>query len=266
LKETYDIETRCGDIRNTSCHTELLKDIDIVYHAAAYIPNDYTNSNDVDICYEINAQATRSLAVTAKNIGVKKFIYFSTGNMYTGLDSISAYSEESAIYPSAYATPYFSSKLIAELYLADTCRNSDMQLTILRIGTPYGPGEPDNKVIPKFLKQCMGGKPIIKVVVGSEGYNFVYIDDVIFAALKVGIEGHPGIFNIASRDYPSIKKLAQFTNKMFGFDDVVITEVMPVNIIQQLPRMLVTKAVSTFEYNPLLLEAGLHEYLGHLMC
>ncbi len=249
-----------GDICDKSLSSKLFPSIDVVCHLAAFIPTNYSDINNAEKCYQTNALATLNLVSGAVAHKVSRFIYISTGNMYGFSDSIAT--ENDPVFPSGVAAPYFVSKLAGEIYTSHVCQSSTMTGIILRVGTPYGPGEPKNKVIPSFLTQAILGNQLNIYQGGKPSYNFVYVEDVAVCVEKAIKRGESGIYNVSSGESTSLKEVAETIASIFSDRQLKINIEPPtLNIALGFPPISIAKATSVWDYKPLNLKDGLHKYL-----
>jgi len=249
-----------GDICEKNLSNNLFHDVDVVCHLAAYIPANHNNIDDAEKCYQTNALATINLATRAVAHKVSRFIYISTGNMYTFSQRIAV--ESDAVFPSAVAAPYFVSKLAGEIYTSFICQSSTMTCVILRIGTPYGPGEPKNKLIPSFLRQAIFGNELNVYHGGLPKYNFVYVDDIALCVEKALSKGEAGIYNVSSGESTTLKELVDTIASIFSDRQLKINIVPPaLNTVRGFTPMSIEKAKSMWDYQPLNLKDGIRKYL-----
>ena len=263
-----ELEAHCervlaGDLRNPGIRQEALRDVQCICHLAAYIPARLDDLKEAAECYQVNAEATLELALAAAECGIRRFVYFSTGNMYA--PSGGPCSETDSVSPTECAPGYFVSKLAAELYLLHVSKRSAMQSVILRIGTPYGPGEPSQKVIPTFLRLAAQRQPLRMVNGGATKFNFVSAADLADCAVRALENGSPGIYNLSSGEHTSIRELAQAVVEMFGEPKarLQIEPATPVAFPGFAP-LSIDKARKTWGFQPRSLATGLREYQDSL--
>ncbi len=109
---------------------------DAIIHLAAHL-----NSNDPQI-YTINYEATLSIAETAANLGVSKFIFASSGAVY-GDKGKAPYEETASLLGSSV---YSKTKILAEKALVGLAKKTNMQVINARIFNIYGPGFNDSLI------------------------------------------------------------------------------------------------------------------------
>ncbi|WP_197518369.1 NAD(P)-dependent oxidoreductase [Mycobacterium sp. E3198] len=253
-----------GDIREPQARAAALDGVHAVCHLSAYIPADMGDLHEAAQCNEINALAAINLAEEAGQRGVRRFVQLSGANIYA--DSDSPRTESDAAFPSRYGTAYLTSKLAAEVYLSNIANRTDMEVLILRVATPYGPGEPAQKVIPTFLRLTAEGKPLRIVGGGVARFNYVHVADVAAAVLSAVGSGDGGIYNIASGEHTSLLELARQVVALYGQGDeaLQVEPAMPGSFAGFAP-LSIEKARQTWRFAPRSLGAGVREYRDHLV-
>lgn len=263
------IQARCkrvlsGDLRDPGTQQEALRDVQVVCHLSAYVPERFDDSPQEALsCHLVNAQATLELATVASERGIRRFIHASTGNMYAASDRPCI--ETDTLFPAEYATGYFASKLAAELYLTHLGKRRGVEVVILRVGTPYGPGEPGQKVIPNFLRLAAQGQALRIANGGGARYNFVYVTDVANCAVMAIEDGPPGIYNVASGEHTSIRELTHAIVELFGEHEVPLrVEPAATAPFSGFPALSIEKAQRTWGFSPFSLATGLRKYRASL--
>lgn len=249
-----------GDLRDPVAQADALRDVDAVCHMAAYIPGSHVGLEGAAQCLSMNAAATLDLANAAAGRGVRRFLYFSTANMYARSET--SCEESSPVFPVEYATSYLVSKFAAELYLINICHRSAMEAAILRVGTVYGPGEPKNKLVPTLLRLASQGQPLRLVNGGTARYNFVYASDVADLAAEVLASSLQGTYNVASREQSSLLELARAVVALHPTKKVSV-ELEPANpeAFRGFSPVSIDKAMKDFRFSPRPLTVGLANYL-----
>ena len=253
-----------GNICDPKIQCEALRDVDIICHLSAYIPAVPNNDlKEAVLCYQINAQTTLELATAASQNGIRRFIHLSTGNMYAPSDKPCV--EADSLFPDGYATGYFASKLAAELYLSQLGKQTGMEVLILRIGTPYGPGEPHLKVIPNFLQLAAQGQALRVANGGEAKYNFVYVTDVADCIVRAIENGPGGAYNVASGEHTSVRELTHLIVRLFSEREVPLhVEPVMLGSFPGFPALSIKKAQHTWRFAPRSLASGLEDYRATL--
>jgi UDP-glucuronate 4-epimerase len=162
---------------------------------------------------ESNVTGTLNMLEVCRQFGCKKFILASTSSIYG----------ENPIYPTPETAsssepmqPYAASKKGAEALAYSYHHLYDIDVTVLRFFTVYGPaGRPDLAIF-RFVKWVIEGEPIRINGDGNQSRGFTYIDDItrgIIAALKpLGYE----VINLGGHEVISINGLVTLVEELTG--------------------------------------------------
>lgn len=158
--------------------------------------------------YSVNVLSAIKVAELGRKAGIKRFIYTSTGNVYS--PSLSPLSEDA---PLCRENWYSLSKIHAEEALSLYSEYFDV--TIARLFGVYGPNQPD-KLVPNLLNAVASGSELF-LDKNPEDENdkdgmaisLCYIDDIVNILKKIILEGGPNIINIAGEEVVSIRKIVE---------------------------------------------------------
>lgn len=259
-----DVAAKCcevitGDLLQKHAARRATEMVDRVCHLAAYIPRDLNDADEAETCYRVNALATLQLARAAVASGVERFVYVSAANAYVPGDRPAR--EEDAMFPSTAAPYYLASKLAGEIYLHHVCGQSATCGITLRVGTPYGPGEPSEKVIPTLLARARRGEPLPLRQGGRAAYNFVYVEDVARCVAAALESGESGVYNIASGESTTLLSLAETIADLYAErSPPIVLEPVDDDRVQGFRAVSVDKARRTWAFAPLTLREGLRQY------
>jgi UDP-glucose 4-epimerase len=181
-----NVELVVADIRDGKSITSLIRDVDIIFHLACLGVRHSIHSPVEN--HEVNASATLGLLNIARRIGVKRFVYVSTSEVYGMVITAAPLTEEQPTFP---MTVYGASKLAGECYARAFWNTYRYPTVILRPFNAYGPRchhEGDSgEVIPKFMLRCLAGKPMVIFGDGSQTRDFTYVGDTANGILAAGI-------------------------------------------------------------------------------
>ena len=178
-----------GDVADIPKLWSLLQGVDCVYHLAARVsvpqsilyPRDYNT---------VNVGGTVALMEAVRDAGVKRVVLTSSGAVY-GRQSQQPVSEDR---PPSPDSPYAVSKLSAEYYVRAIGALWKIETVMLRIFNAYGPGQAlpasHPPVVPRFLKQAIGGGSLVIFGNGSQTRDFAYVDDVVDALVAAATAGN----------------------------------------------------------------------------
>jgi len=173
-----------ANLLNDFDYDGILKDIDIVIHLFwSNLPRANMNNLGQDINLTINSGT--KLLQACQNSNIKKFIFASSGGTIYGPTSILPINENHLTNP---ISSYGITKLFFEKLLNLYSENSKFDCTILRLSNVYGPKQnlkSKQGVISHWLNNIINKNPIELWGSGQSIRDYVYIDDVVNAFLKV---------------------------------------------------------------------------------
>jgi UDP-glucose 4-epimerase len=215
------------DIRQQETMKELLTGVDLVFHLACLgvrhsIHAPYEN-------HEVNATGTLNLLALAREVGVRRFVYTSTSEVY-GTARIVPMTEEHPTYP---MTVYGAAKLAGECYTRAYYETYGYETVVVRPFNAFGPRshhEGDSgEVIPKFLLRSMVGKPMVIFGDGSQTRDFTYVEDTARGILLAGLceEAIGQTINLGSNHEITINELAETIKAVIGNPNAEVTHDMP---------------------------------------
>jgi nucleoside-diphosphate-sugar epimerase len=171
-----------GDLRDTEIVNAAVRDVDLVFHLAAFIsvPGSVL---DPQACFEVNVGGTVTLLDAARKAGSRKVVLSSSTAVYGDTDVFPT-PEDAPLRP---LSPYAVSKQVNELYARLYTLTMGLPVTPLRYYNVYGPRQrPDSDyaaAIPIFVRQLALGKPITIFGDGRQSRDFVFVKDVVRANL-----------------------------------------------------------------------------------
>ena len=195
---------------------------------------------------ESNITGTLNMLEVCRQFGCKKFILASTSSIYG----------ENPIYPTPETAsssepmqPYAASKKGAEALAHSYHHLYDIDVTVVRYFTVYGPaGRPDLAIF-RFVKWMIEGEPIRINGDGKQSRGFTYVDDIArgtIAALKpLGYE----IINLGGHEVVTINELVEMVEELTGKQANV--QYGPPNLADMFMNQAnITKARDMLGWNP----------------
>jgi len=191
---------------------------DLVFHLAAL----FANQNSIDhpeTDLLVNGLGTVRLLQYSHLVGVKRFIYASSGCSIYGSSAPMPLTEE---FMSLHlSSPYQITKMVGELYCNFFQHHYDLPTVKARFFNSYGPGEVPGQyrnVIPNFIYLAMQGQPLPITGTGEETRDFTYVGDIVDGLLRAGyFDAAVGQeFNLASGAETRIIDLAEMINSQVG--------------------------------------------------
>ncbi|HSO14004.1 MAG TPA: NAD-dependent epimerase/dehydratase family protein [Anaerolineales bacterium] len=162
---------------------------------------------------ESNMTGTLNMLELCRQTGTKKFIVASTSSIY-GEDP--PYPTPESASSSEPLQPYAASKKGAEAMAHAYHHLYDIDVTVVRFFTVYGPaGRPDLSIF-RFVQWVSEGRPVRVNGDGEQSRGFTYIDDiargVILALKPVGFE----IINLGGHEVITINNLIKLVEDVVG--------------------------------------------------
>ncbi|PIR42464.1 LPS biosynthesis protein WbpP [candidate division WWE3 bacterium CG_4_9_14_0_2_um_filter_35_11] len=177
-----DVEFINGDISNIDLALSVTKGIDYVLHHAA-LPSVLRSVEDPIQTNEINVLGTLNMLISARDNGVKRFVYAGSSSVYGDLDS--KYKVESM--PTNPKSPYAIQKLAGEEYCKVFFRLYGLETITFRYFNVFGPNQSFRSeysaVIPKFVNMFLHDKSPTIYGDGSNSRDFTFVDNVVSANL-----------------------------------------------------------------------------------
>jgi UDP-glucuronate 4-epimerase len=180
LKKHQNFTFIKGDIEDKEILEKIFKSnkIDAVINLAARAGVRFSLKNPF-IYASTNYTGSLNLLDLMRDYNVKKYVMASTSSIYAG--SKMPYKEDSSV--NQPISPYAASKKAAELIAYTYHHQFNIDVSIVRYFTVYGPaGRPDMSVL-RFVKWIDEGKPIVLYGDGSQSRDFTYVDDIAIGTL-----------------------------------------------------------------------------------
>ena len=232
---SLDLEN--ADIKcNLSSSIPVLPTVDIVIHAASkahLTPNSKTENKLFNI---INYQGTVNLLTGLKKKPPQSFIYISSVSVY-GIQAGTNITEEFSLLGK---TPYALSKIRAEEYLVQWCKENKVKLGILRPSLIAGKNPPGN--LGAMINGIKTGK-YFRIGKGSVRKSLLMADDIARIIPRLATVG--GIYNLCDNHHPSFSELEEtiskqlykrrpisipfWTAKLLGFIGDIVGDKFPIN-------------------------------------
>lgn len=188
------------DLAASSLEGVLEGGVDAVVHLAQSRHHRSFPTGGKDL-FQVNVQSTYLLALEALRVGVRRFIFSSTTNVYGGGGPNS---EEMMCNPSS---AYAATKLAAERLLAPF---SQLGVTILRVAGLFGRDQTD-ALVPGIIARIENGVPVdLREGVGLH-LNPLFVDDAVRALTGVLCAPGPAMvetLNFGSRSPVTLAQLA----------------------------------------------------------
>ncbi len=186
------------DIRDAAGLAQVFEQVqpEVISHQAA-LADVRGSLREPDAYAEVNIIGSIRLLEAARQHGVHKIVYASTGGAVYGEPQYVPVREDHAINP---LDPYGASKHTVEHYLFLYRHNYGLDYASLRYPNVYGPRQDPHGeagVVAIFTGKMLAGEPCTINGDGTQQRDFVFVGDVARANLLAATNGS-GIYNIGS--------------------------------------------------------------------
>jgi UDP-glucose 4-epimerase len=206
-----------GDIRDYNKVKTIFNKVkpDIVYHLASHGVYSYTDSShdNTDLTIDTNIKGAINLLDAAANSGCRLFV--NTGSCFEYGSRKLPFKESDNLSPcNVYGITKAAATMLAK------------SAVTLRLFTVFGPGENESRFISTTISNCLRGvNP--KLTKEKVIRDYIYIDDVVDAYIKVGEMGESlsrGIINISTGIGISTIEVAKRIIELTGSNGLKIEE------------------------------------------
>jgi len=216
-----------GNIRNLALVKKLVKDSDLVFHLAEFIPNtDQFGPGhvikfsmkrpllDLDIC----VRGTLNLLEAAKETETE-VVFASTAAVY-GNALKNPIREDAPIMP---ISPYGVSKAAAEMYCDLYHRIHELPVVIVRFFNVYGPRQRKYLMYDTLRKLSQNSKELTILGSGKQQRDFIYVDDVVDGLMLLSNSNKAigEFFNVGTGTPTSVKDVVACMTETLGLTPTI---------------------------------------------
>ncbi len=176
-------ELACGDITVPETLREPMRDVDGVFHLAAW----YRVGADASRAAAINVGGTRNVLETMRELGIPRGVYTST--LAVNSDTDGRHVHENYRYDGPHLSAYDETKWRAHYEVARPMIEQGLPLVIVMPGAVYGPD--DTSQLGELLRRAAAGR-LVLVPGGRTGLCWAHVDDVADAHLAAMRRGDAG--------------------------------------------------------------------------
>ena len=173
------------DITNYETCKYITKSIDVVLHQAALgsVPRSIDNPVNSNAS---NVSGFLNMLSTAKDNGVKRFVYASSSSVYGDSVELPKVEERTG----NLLSPYAVTKYVNELYMGVFYKCYNFESIGLRYFNVFGKRQDPNgayaAVMPKWISAILNGEDVYINGDGETSRDFTYIDNVVQANIMAG--------------------------------------------------------------------------------
>jgi UDP-glucose 4-epimerase len=209
-------EVHRGDLRVLGEARKAVEGCPLVIHLAGIVEG----HDGPHTLTEVNNALSNAVFRAALDEDVERFVYVSSSTVYERASTFPTWEDHALECPPPLSA-YGFSKLTGERYCRAAAEEHGLRFTICRPFNAYGPGGPDDGVIPDLLRKSLAGDtPLAVYGTGEQTRTFTHLDDVAdgVVAAMASPAGLGEAFNIAWREETSIAELARICWEACGND------------------------------------------------
>ena len=211
-----------------------------------------------DDFFSLNVTGTQSVLEACRKAHVTNFILASSVAVYG--EAFRPVVEDQPLPPPA--NPYAVTKVIGELLARNYSDVYEINMTVLRIFSVFGPGQRPETAVFKFTEHIACGRPVPVYGDGSAQRDYLYIDNCIQGIEKaIDRPFRYEVFNIGEQRTITVRELVLLLAEKLG--KPAVTECVPVpNGLPAATYADISKAKGLLSYDPAIgLEEGLTRFI-----
>lgn len=211
------IEFIQADMGDEKVARSAMRDMDVVLHQGA-LPSVPRSVDDPAAAHQHNVDATFTLLLAARDVGVKRFVYASSSAAYGDTPTL----PKVETLPPQPLSPYAVGKLAGEYYAKVFYEVYGLETISLRYFNVFGPyQDPTSQyaaAIPAFVTGILKNKPPIVYGDGEQSRDFTYVDNVVEANLLAARAKHTKgeVVNIACGEAITVNEIIGMINELLG--------------------------------------------------
>jgi UDP-glucose 4-epimerase len=211
----------------------LPKRVDYIIHLAQSPRFRHFPDGALDV-FGVNISSTAQLLDYARSVGVKGFVYASSGGVYG--NGLNAFTENSNVVPAGQLGYYLGSKACGEILVQSY--SALFRITVIRPFFIYGRGQNRDMLIPRLFDSVSSGRQI-----SLQGENGIYINPIHVedagAAVVAALDTNESkTYNLAGPDVLSIRQICDALGNYLGCDpNYHVTGVEPRNLVADISAM-----------------------------
>ena len=238
-----------GDILDERLVKSIFKkhDIEIVIHLAAMAGVRPSISNPT-LYTEVNIIGTRIILDAMVESSVERLIFASSSSVYGNNKKIPFCEGDSVDRP---ISPYAATKKMGELLCHSYHHIYELNISLLRFFTVYGPRQRPEMAIHQFVRNALKEEPIIVFGNGSTARDYTYIDDIIDGIIQsIDTDDRYMIYNLGNSEPIKLSNLISIIAEITGIDLVIEYQEIPKgDVIQTYAN--INRAQNNLKYDPM---------------
>ncbi len=172
-----------------------------------------TSLTDPWVYVDTNMTGTLNLLELCRRQTIKKFVLASTSSLYAEESEPPFREDDDTEHP---LQPYAATKKGAEALAHAYHHLYDIDVSVLRYFTVYGPAGRPDMVMFRFCKWIAEGEPVIVNGDGEQSRGFTYLDDIARGTIQALKPLNYALINLGGHEVITINHLIQMLEKRIG--------------------------------------------------
>lgn len=191
-----------GDVCDFECLLQTMQSyhIDTVLHLAAQTCVDDSFDRPADSVTN-NINGTYTLLECSRKIGIRRFIYMSTDEVYGPCGPENPATEDAPLRPT---NPYSASKASGEMLVHSYYKSFGLPVAVIRSNNAYGPHQYPEKIVPKFCFHIKNNEKVTVMGRGLQSRCYLFVGDLVNAldtVLHKSKSWDFEVYNVASSEH-----------------------------------------------------------------
>ena len=237
-----------GDILDEGLVKSIFKkhDIEIVIHLAAMAGIRPSISNPT-LYTEVNIIGTRIILDAMVESNVERLIFASSSSVYGNNKKIPFCEDDNVDRP---ISPYAATKKMGELLCHAYHHIYELNISLLRFFTVYGPRQRPEMAIHQFVRNVLKEEPIIVFGNGSTARDYTYIDDIIDGIIQsIESDDRYMIYNLGNSEPIKLSNLISTIAETTSIEPIIEYQEIPQGDVVQ-TYADINRAQNNLKYDP----------------
>ena len=243
-----------GDILDEGLVKSIFKnhDIEIVIHLAA-MAGVRPSISSPSLYTRVNIIGTRIILDAMVKSNVERLIFASSSSVYGNNKKIPFFEGDSVDRP---ISPYAATKKMGELLCHAYHHIYELNISLLRFFTVYGPRQRPEMAIHQFIRNTLKGEPIIVYGNGSTARDYTYIDDIIDGIIQsIESDDRYMIYNLGNSEPIKLSNLISIITETTSTDPIIEYQEIPRGDVLH-TYADINRAQNNLKYDP---KIGIHD-------
>ena len=255
-----EVEIFQGDFFSMDDIERALTGVEIVYHFV-WTTTPASSQSSVLTDVETNVLQSARLLDAASKVGVRRFVFASSGGAIYGAGTRGPVPEATPLEP---ISPYGIAKLTVEHLMHFYSRTTQMDCLSLRLANPYGPNQRAKNaqgLIPATLDRVLSGEPAVVMGDGSMIRDYIHVDDLVDMIHRVASaeQRDHNTYNLGSGVGTSVREILAELRRQTGVSFSEVSIPQPSVFVQQIVLDTTRYRTEFAERGPRTLSDGLSD-------